>query len=255
MRLTSNDLVRRAARALYTRIYRRRGVLIDINSKRYRVSSSVARGIPRSIDAPALRHWLALVRGCDAAVDAGANIGVWSVLAAAEMPQGARIVAIEPAPAAFEILADCARVADGHARIIPVHAALGDHGGVARLTLDGPIAATNRLSPESGGNPGTEVPLRTLDSVLAELTLDAAVIKIDVEGAELSVLRGASRTLTSVRPTVVLELHWFTELGVTPEAILELSREYRYALYGDDGRVVHEPEALLRENFVVMRPA
>ena len=255
MTLTSYELMRRAARALYTRIHKRRGVVIDINSKRYRVSSTVARGIPRRIDAPALRHWLALARASESAIDIGANIGVWSVLAATEMRPGARILAVEPAPASFAILADCARVAEGPARIIPVQAALGDRAGAAWLTLDGPIAATNRLSAGPARAGAIEVPLRTLDSLLVEHELDPVVIKIDVEGAEVSVLRGARKTMTSARPTVVLELHWGGELGSSPEAILELSGEYGYALYEDSGRVVHDPQTLLRENFVVMRPA
>jgi FkbM family methyltransferase len=247
--------MRRVARAIYVGAFKRRGVPIEINSKRYRVSSSVARGIPRRIDAPALPHWLGLVRGRESAVDAGANIGVWSVLAAAEMPAGARIVAVEPAPASFEILEDCARVSEGPARIIPVRGALGDHVGTTRLVLDSPSAATNRISEDPSQGNTVEVPLLTIDVLLAEHALSPAAIKIDVEGAELLVLRGARQTMRDARPVVVLELHWGRDLGAHPQAILDVAGEYRYTLHDDDGRIVASSDALLRQNFVIMRPA
>ena len=247
--------LRRIASSVYVRAFRRRGVVVRINAKRYRVSSTIARGLPREIDAPALGHWLDAVRGQQVVVDAGANVGIWSILAAREMPAGATILAIEPSPATFQILADCARVADGPASIIPFQGALGDHRGTARLMLDAPSAATNRLGASSDEGDSVEVPLVSLDEILATHGLTPSVMKVDVEGAEVLLLRGASSTMRRVRPTVVLELHWGRELGSTPQAILQLAREYRYELADEKGNPVETADALLAQNFVVMRPA
>lgn len=247
-------MIRGVARTLYTRLHRRRGVSIEINSRRYRVSSSIARGIPRRIDAPALRHWLDLVRGRATAIDAGANVGIWSVLAAAEMPASARILAVEPAPGSYEVLADCARVSEGPARIVPVHAALGDHVGTAHLEIDGLYAPTNRLT-QSASHHSVEVPLSTIDALVQEYALTPAAIKIDVEGAELLVLRGARHTMREVGPAFALELHWGSDMVPRPNVILELARDCNYAVYDDAGRAVTTPDVLLRQNFVIMRPA
>ena len=247
-------MIRAIGRTLYVRAFRRNGVAIWINSRRYRVSSAIARGIPRHIDPPALRHWLELVRGQQCVVDAGANVGIWSVLAAPEMPRDATILAVEPSPASYEILVDCARVAEGPAHIIPVQAALGDHTGIAHLALDAPSAPTNHLSAIASDANSVEVPLITLDDLLAAKGLEPAVIKVDVEGAELWLLRGARNTMREARPVVVLELHWGTELGLTPEALLAVTREYRYAIHDDNDGIVDTPAALLAQNFVIMRP-
>ena len=247
--------IREIARAVYVRAFRRRGVVVRINSRRYRVSSSIARGLPPRIDAPALRYWLEAVRGQKVAVDAGANVGIWSILAAREMPAGATILAIEPSPATFQILADCARVADGPATIIPFQGALGDHRGAARFIIDGPSSATNHLGTSSDEGKSVEVALVSLDEVLATRGLNPSVIKVDVEGAELLLLRGAGSTMRRLRPTVVLELHWGRELGSTPKAILQLAREYRYVLADENGDPVETADALLAQNFVIMRPA
>lgn len=249
------EILRGIASKLYVRAFRRHGVAIKINSRRYRVSSRVARGIPRRMDPPALRCWLELVRGRQAAIDAGANVGIWSVLAAAEMPAGARILAIEPSPVSYEILADCARVARGPARIIPVHGALSDHAGRARFTLDGPAAATNRLSTPSENGTSVEVPLFTLDALVAEQGLTPAVMKVDVEGAELLLLRGARATMREARPVVVLELHWGRELGATPQSLFDLTREYGYDVHDEGGLVIDSPETLAAQNFVILRPS
>jgi FkbM family methyltransferase len=217
------------------------------------VSASVARGVPREIAAPALQCWLDLVRGQNAAVDIGANIGIWSVMAAAEMPAGASVLAVEPAPASYDVLVDCARVAEGPARIIPVQCALGDRDGTAWLALDSPMAATNRLSNASGPQ-GVEVRLLTLDALLDAYHMVPAVIKVDVEGAELVVLRGAARTLCEARPTVVLELHWGRDLGAAPETILGIADEHGYTLNDGAGTVLADAEAVRARNFVIMLP-
>lgn len=51
------------------------------------------------------------------------------------------------------------------------------------------------------------VPTITIDTIAEELELVPDVIKIDVEGAEIEVLRGAERTLTEARPTIFLSTH------------------------------------------------
>lgn len=247
-------IVRRTARWVYERLHARHGVAVSINGRSHRVSAMIARGIPSRIDSPALPVWLDFVRGRDAAVDAGANIGLWSVLAAAEMSPGGRLLAVEPGPGAFHVLTDCARVSEASARILPVHAALGDRGGVGFLKIDSPLAATNRLTDGDDEAGTVEVPLITLDELLFERQLTPAAIKIDVEGAELHVLRGARVTLREVRPLVVLELHWGGSMGVSPDALLDLASESRYALYDEANGPIASREALARRNFVIMRP-
>lgn len=246
--------MRRYGRALYQRLHGRRGVLVEINGRRHRVSARVARGIPRHIDAPALPLWLDAVRDQHCVLDVGANIGIWSILAAARMRRGSRVIAVEPSPGSFEILRDCARVNDAPARIVPVHAALSDRPGTALLHLDQPTAPTNRLTRVGDG---ATVPVRvmTVDGLCAEEGLRPGAIKMDVEGWELLVLGGARATLDRDRPLVVLELHWGGETNLQPEQILSFARSLGYILTPAAGSPIRDVDELLRQNFVLMRPS
>ena len=105
----------------------------------------------------------------------------------------------------------------GHFRILPI--ALSDRDGFEWLQArDGydEMASTSTKSFERA----IPVPVRTGDSVLGELGVNApAVIKIDVEGSELDVLRGLEATLAQARPVVIFEvLPNFTGPDRTPIA-------------------------------------
>ena len=137
------------------------------------------------------------------AVDVGANYGVYTV---AMMKAGARVVAFEPLRECAEALRHYSSRHNG--RLTIHQAALSDHAGEATLHLprDKSRALTGlaTLSPLSMRHENRQVKLRTLDSYeLANVRL----IKIDVEGHERSVIRGAERTImTNNLPSLVVEI-------------------------------------------------
>jgi FkbM family methyltransferase len=144
-------------------------------------------------------------------LDVGAHDGAFSLPFAA-LP-GARVIAFEPLPAAF------ARLRAAFGESLPPHVelrqeALGDRDGEAVLTLpvlDGvpqeQWASTAKgyaaLGEARVGERRIAVPLRRLDGFgLADVT----AMKIDVEGAEYEVLRGARETLLRCRPVLSVEI-------------------------------------------------
>lgn len=123
-------------------------------------------------------------------VDVGANVGVYSVLAAAAV--GARAVAFEPQADVFESLLRNVRLNGIQSRVEAIHGAVGAEAGTLWLgTLQGPATGVAASDAERT----VEVPAVTLDGVLAGRS--AHMIKIDVEGFETLVLRGAQRTLAN----------------------------------------------------------
>jgi FkbM family methyltransferase len=130
----------------------------------------------------------------DVFVDCGANLGLWSLVAAPLVRDRGRVVAFEPNPQTAERLSRNAEQASG---VIDVRAiAVTDRQGRVRLD-PGDGHNVSRVSPS-----GTiEVPATTLDRAL-----DAAPtgIKIDVEGEELAILKGARGVLES-RPWLAIE--------------------------------------------------
>jgi len=143
----------------------------------------------------------ALVDPDRVAVNAGANKGVWSHLLAKRC---GTVHAFEPNPKLFTVLKKCA---GGNVTCHPL--ALSDESGTARLNV--PVGhggysnqrGTLRQLDEDEPFGAVEVKTARLD----ELELgDVGFIKINVEGHELKVLRGARETLTRCRPNLIIEI-------------------------------------------------
>jgi hypothetical protein len=98
-----------------------------------------------------------------------------------------------------------------------------------------------------------EIPLRTVDLLCAELDFRPDAMKIDVEGYELAVLRGARGTLTASRPLVFLEIHpaRIAELGGSLGELNGLLAELGYQVLDLSGVLV--PPARLVELDAVTR--
>jgi len=136
-------------------------------------------------------------------VDAGANVGSYTVLACAA--KGARGVSIEPVPATFERLMANIRLNRLEDRVQALNCGLSDAGGELRLTAN--ENCTNHVVRDGESAAETvRVPVRTLDDVLRGES--PTVLKVDVEGFEGSVLAGAGETLRNASlQAVILELN------------------------------------------------
>jgi FkbM family methyltransferase len=184
-------------------------------------------------------------------VDVGAHVGLLALrLARAQLVNGGRVIAIEPLPhniARFRrsltldtrlervtVLVECAVGADeGRATIV---------GERAHDTGNAAIAPRGSASDE-----GVSVPLRTLDSVLADEAAGRVdVIKLDVEGFELQVLRGVRGHIVRDRPVIFGEYapHLMRCHGAMFAHVVEFFRDldYRYFTQTEDARFVELSE-------------
>jgi FkbM family methyltransferase len=138
--------------------------------------------------------------------DVGANIGLWSLsmLAAASAAgrvDDLRLHAFEPDARAYARLA---RALDGAPATLSAMA-LSDRHGAAAFHVVAPGAGTNSLHPSPAATVAAEtVPAGTLDSYAAKTGVRRfALVKVDTEGHDLAVLRGARTLLAEHRITVV----------------------------------------------------
>ncbi|MDA8393056.1 MAG: FkbM family methyltransferase [Actinomycetota bacterium] len=139
-------------------------------------------------------------------VDVGANVGFFSWRVAASHP-GARVVAFEPQGENFDRLRQLFE--DVGIEGETVDAACGDHEGSATLYLRNSFTHTVEPSMHPDMDSGSDsVKMVTLDGHMAGRRWGepVALMKIDVEGAEVQVLRGAGETLSRTA-NVVLEYH------------------------------------------------
>jgi len=146
-----------------------------------------------------------LIAPGDTVVDAGANVGYATLLASLAAGPTGRVVAFEPHPALFEILTENINRARHRFEIASVdlrQSALSDSPGTAVLDIPQAFAGNDgvaRLGAPAftaiGDTPLVRV--ETLDDVLK--TAAVTVLKLDVEGFEGAVLKGAARALREQR--------------------------------------------------------
>jgi FkbM family methyltransferase len=157
-------------------------------------------------------------------LDVGANFGVMALAFAKAFPKG-RVIAFEPTHYAIgrlrhnlELNPDlAARVETVQSFVSDRAESNGDLVAYASWRVDGPT--TGREHPVHVGTPhSTEgVPSITLDEFVSSRNLDRLdLLKIDTDGHELKVLRGAHETIRKYRPQVIFEagLYLMEERGV-----------------------------------------
>lgn len=149
---------------------------------------------------------LHLVRREDLVIDVGANLGVYCVLLAR---RGARVWAFEPDPSARQILRANLRLNDVHQSVVIEEVALSDASGDARFTVD--KESSNHLVTSASADFSTVVvQARRLDDYLEGLPgafrwQDMTFMKVDAEGFDLNVLKGAERLLMLAKPALCVE--------------------------------------------------
>jgi FkbM family methyltransferase len=182
---------------------------------------------------PEVRAEVRRLRPGDVAIDVGANVGWHTLLMAAQVGGAGRVYAFEPNDTTRQRLLD-AVASNALTRSVTVDArAVADRAG--DTGFEAPAAGhvwdgTGRLS--AGG--GRLVPCTTLDAFVAEQRIArAALLKIDVEGWELAVLRGARETLRTLRPRIVFEFDaaYVSRCGGSGDQLLDWLHGLDYAVF------------------------
>jgi FkbM family methyltransferase len=152
-----------------------------------------------------------LIRPGDTVIDVGANVGYMSLAMMARLGRSGRVFAFEPQPGVFDELSTniaAARERLPGLEVIVRAEALSDSVGTAGLLLPAGSKDNRGLAHIGAVSEGVPVPLRRLDEFASELGPDVALIKIDVEGHEPAVLRGAGALIErGVVRHVIIEEH------------------------------------------------
>lgn len=159
------------------------------------------------------------------AIDVGANFGCWSLPLALH---ASVVVAFEPQRCVFDLLVRTVE-ANAELKIVPMQTALGPKKGRIKVP-DVSLDDTTNFGGVSLGIPHSEHPgapmydvnVEALDDILYGTT-HVSFIKVDCEGAELGIFRGAERTIRRWKPIIIAEAdHPLTdtqELGAFIESL------------------------------------
>jgi FkbM family methyltransferase len=172
-------------------------------------------------------------------VDVGANIGLYSLAAAQLVGGGGRILAFEPSlrecallqrnvdrNSLSQVSVDTRALGDADNSEAILHLADEQHGG--QNTFGAVVYKNVRVVGDA------IVQMTTLDQAIVESRVDRVdVVKIDVEGAEFSVLLGASELLSKLRPVLMLELQdeSLVAQGSGADAVVGLLSGFDYRMY------------------------
>jgi FkbM family methyltransferase len=181
-----------------------------------------------------------LVRPGDVVYDIGANIGLYTRMLI-QWFGAAHVVAVEPMAENVELLRQNVALGGVSDRVTVLGIAVGDRDGEELLQVDDVRSSTAVLDRVSHGAPSAgrrhfnlppraePVAIRRLDAAVAEQGLPPPhVIKIDTEGAEVLVLRGAIETLRRHRPALAVATHGAEPATGALQALADLG----YACYG-----------------------
>lgn len=223
------SVVRPAYDYLLRGAYVRRGVPRLFNGEQMRVVVH-CRNLDPNYEAHVWGALLDRVREGDVVADVGAFVGLYSVAFARRVGSGGRVVAFEPDPRNRRRLVRHLSLNEVDECVAVVGKAVGASVGKVAFVAGGIPQAG--IAGAVGGN-GREVDLTTLDHELGDTRVD--VLKVDTEGSELEVLRGAAALLGDPvrRPrTIFVEVHLreLRALGTGAAEVRALLEEYGYVI-------------------------
>lgn len=191
--------------------------------------------IQREYYEPLLQHGHDLIRDGMAVIDCGANQGIYTLAYGSLFPRVSKVISFEPVPEMFSILERNVLLNDMQNICILNQAAVSDKGGSERLDLSKGVVSAS-IERSFGDNTIT-VNALTIDETLEKLGFveKVGLIKLDIEGAELRALYGASKTLRESRPNIIFDTLSHNEWEALSEYLSKEGYEY---YYWNDGNLV-----------------
>ena len=161
----------------------------------------------------------------DTFLDIGANVGVYTLLASAEI--GAKTIAIEPVPEAFASLEMNIAINKINAKVSLLNMAVGEQEDTITFTTALDTVNHVATAEEKATEPVIEVKVMPLDQLIETIP---TIIKIDVEGYETNVIKGAKKTIANAGvKAIVIELNGSgTRYGFDENAIHQFFLENGY---------------------------
>lgn len=170
-------------------------------------------------------------------LDIGANIGAFSIKTSKYLRQKKikhKLLSIEPNPSIAALLQKNISINPELSSFIEIElTAISDTCGDMYLDVDKANTGGGKLTSKITG---TKVKVETLDSMVFRRNLsNVSLIKIDVEGFEPNVLKGASKTIRKDRPVLIVEItdEWFKTNNSSASDVIDYLVDMDYRIYAE----------------------
>jgi FkbM family methyltransferase len=171
-------------------------------------------------------------------MDVGAHIGYYSLKAATMVGPNGHVISIEPNPQTVPKLRGNIEASDARAVSVWPVACADSESTLQFYAAPESNTGESSLSKENASQEGAatmaySVRARPLDAIVKEAKLDRVdVIKIDVEGAEFEVLKGAAKTLDDFRPVLIVELvqNQLKAMGTSVDEVTRFLASHGYSV-------------------------
>lgn len=187
------------------------------------------------------RVYLSFVRRGNIVLDVGANVGAHTVFLSHLVRDAGRVLAFEPLAPNIDALTETIRRRSRADNITIFQLAVGNPGKARQevmIRAPGADLTQASLQLQGAGSWERKESVREYKVSLASLDAEGEVqalssidfMKIDVEGGELDVLKGAARTISRHRPLIYCEVYekWAESFGYTPADLFEFLRTLGY---------------------------
>lgn len=194
-----------------------------------------------------MAYVLHVLRPRDLFIDVGANVGSYTILACRAI--GASGYAFEPIPGTYHRLQENVRLNHLEAKVVCMNVGLGEVPGTLRFTA-GLDTMNHALADGEIAQQATSVQIIKLDDILRDK--EPSLIKIDVEGYETPVLKGAAETLSKPSlHSVIMELNGSgSRYNYEESKLLQMMLDHGFETYGYDPfrRALEKLEGKSRES-------
>jgi FkbM family methyltransferase len=162
-------------------------------------------------------------------VDAGAHVGTFAIRIAKAVVDGT-VIAIEPDKENLNYLEKNVKL-NSIKNVVVVQKGLWSKSG--RMLFYLTHSASHSMFAQKGVKKAAQIEVDTLDNILERVGMDKVnFIKINVEGTEIEVLKGARKTLMSNPVEIVIDAHHTVDGRPTYETVIPMLRELGFVCTG-----------------------
>ncbi len=193
-------------------------------------------------------------------LDIGANVGWYSLILAGKVPKG-KVLSFEPIPKIFDYLNKNIRI-NNLANIKTYNFGFSEKQDLLDFYYDPLLTASTSLRNlhENREKIRIRCEVRRMDDVIPKIAPRVDLIKCDVEGAEIFVIKGGLEVLNNTKPVLFLEMlrKWSAKFGYHPNDIIAILKGIGYrCYYAESGKLVQidkVTEETIATNFFFIYP-